>query len=622
MCGICGIYNFKSNTPVSSDQISKMYGVMKYRGPDDEGYYIDNISPLGFGHCRLSILDTSSKGRQPMISDDGTIILTYNGEVYNYVELRERLLSKGYHFSTGTDTEVIIQMYREYGEGCLDFFIGMFSFALWDKKNNKLFMARDRLGIKPFYYSITDDGIVFASEIKSILTALSVKPEANYSALDSYMSFGYVPGENTTFNNIHKMLPGRYMSISDNYIQIRQYWKLNFNEEADRGETYYIEKTKELIFDASKIRLRSDVPLGVFLSGGIDSSTVVALLAGELTEPIKTFSVAYDKGNDFDETEYARLISNKFKTDHHEFYVSPYEFRDLIPKYVWHMDEPVAEAASISLYLIAKLAREFVTVVLSGEGSDEMFAGYKIYYYMAAMELYRKIPGKVREKILDPLAGMVSKKKLSRFIQLAKKPLSLRYLGVPLYDLALKESLYTKEFNLEINSSVMDIINPFYEECRGQNPVNQMLNLDIKTWLPDDLLIKADRMSMAQSLELRVPFLDHRIAEFAARMPVRYKLKGKSTKYILKKAMEGLLPEEIIYRPKKGFPTPLKLMFQNELVDYAKQVLLDTQTNQRGYFNLSSVEKMLDDHKNGVLNHEKIIWQLIVLEEWHRCFID
>ena len=450
-------------------------------------------------------------------------------------------------------------MYREFGEKCLDYFIGMFAFALWDSKKKNLFFARDRLGVKPLYYLETGDGLLFGSEIKSILEVAPKRPEVMFESLDCFMSFGYVPGEQSLFKGVTKLLPGHYMIIRDGKPTVRRYWDLIFSEEADRGEAYYVEKLREILLDASRIRLRSDVPLGVFLSGGLDSSSVVALLARDLNEPIKTFSVAYDKGGDFDETHYSRIVARKFGTDHHEFYVDPAEFRDFIPKFVWFMDEPVTEAAAISLYFIAKLAKDYVTVVLSGEGADEMFAGYPIYHYMKMLDNYRRLPQKLRTRILNPLIARFGNDKARKYLQLSENPLHERYMGVSLYETPAKQQLYTQSFKSELNGySPLDAIAPYYKDSERWDPLNRMLYLDIKTWLVDDILIKADRMSMAPSLELRSPFLDHRIAEFAASLPVKYKLNGRTGKYILKKSMEGILPPEIIYRKKKGFPTPLE----------------------------------------------------------------
>ena len=621
MCGICGIINYKSFKPIDPEQLVDMYSVIRHRGPDGEGYYVDGH--LGLGHCRLSILDTSNRGRQPMVSEDGSLIISFNGEIYNYIELRDKLMSEGYIFKTGTDTEVIIQMYRKHKERCLEYFVGMYAFALWDSHEKKLFLARDRLGVKPFYYLETKSGVIFASEIKAILEVADEKPVVNLHALDCYMTFGYTPGEQTIFEGVKKLLPGYYMTLSNGVLQTRQYWNMVLSEAEDRGEDYYVEALRQHLLDASRLRLRSDVPLGVFLSGGIDSSAVVALLARDLHEPIKTFSVAYDKGNDFDETRYARMIATQFKTDHHEFYVDPREFQEFIPKFVWFMDEPVTEAAAISLFFISKLAKEFVTVVLSGEGADEMFAGYPIYFYMQMLELYRVVPESVRDNILNPILSKFGGDKLRKYVRLSCAPLDKRYLGVSLYDISGKEGLYTEEFRRTLDGyNGVDVIRPYYEESRDMDVLNRMLYLDTKAWLPDDILIKADRMSMASSLELRSPFLDTRIAEFAATLPVKYKIRGRTTKYILKKAMEGILPNEVIYRAKKGFPTPLQIMFQHELKDYAQQLLTDARTVARGYFKHRQVSKILDEHSRGINDHHKLIWQMIVLEEWHRCFVD
>jgi asparagine synthase (glutamine-hydrolysing) len=622
MCGICGIYNYKNRQPVQPEQILTMSRVMAHRGPDDEGNYLDGF--LGLGHRRLSILDTSCRGHQPMSSEDGEIVIIFNGEIYNYLELRDKLAAKGCHFTTGTDTEVILQMYRLYKEKCLEQFIGMFAFAIWDQKNQELFLARDRLGVKPLYFSETEKGFVFSSEIKALLATGQCQRKARLDAIDRFMTYGYTPGVDTVFEGVTKLPPGHWMLLSNGKINIQKYWEINFQEEEkDRGEAYYIEALRHHLLEASRIRLRSDVPLGVFLSGGIDSSSVVALLARDLSDPIKTFSVAFDKGKKFDETPYAKMIAQKFHTDHHEFYVDPREFQSFIPKFVWFMDEPVTESAAIPLYFIAKLAKEYVTVVLSGEGADEMLAGYPIYHYMKVLEKYRRVPQILRDTLINPVLSLVAGDKLRKYIRLSDFPLEKRYLGVSLYDLSMKERLYSSGLKESLHAhDSLEVISSFYQRSLRQDILNRMLHLDINSWLVDDILIKADRMSMAASLELRSPFLDTRLAEFAASLPVKYKLKGKTTKYLLKKAMEGILPNEIIYREKKGFPTPLQLMFQNELRDYARQLLTEKRTIERGYFNSNIISNILDEHGNGAADHHKIIWQLIVLEEWHRTFMD
>lgn len=620
MCGVVGIYRFRSREQVLVEEITKMSDTIPYRGPDDSGDFCDKN--LGLGHRRLSIIDTSSRSKQPMESTDGDLVITYNGEVFNYLELKEELEQQGVNFRTGSDTEVILEMFRVYGEKCIDRMIGMFAFAIWDRKQQKLFLARDRMGIKPLYYTLDDQGIIFASEIKAILAAVPQKPTVNMAMFDAYMSVGYTPTENTLFQGIVKLKPGHFMVIEDGQIRTQQYWDLKYDQGKDLGEEYYIQRTRELLEDAVRLRLRSDVPLGVFLSGGLDSSAVVSIMHKLGAENIKTFSVAWDSGALYNETPYARQIAKQFNTDHHEYIINPDEFLDFIPTYIWHMEEPVTEAAAISLYYCAKLAKEHVTVVLSGEGSDEVFGGYPIYKYMQTLEKYRKIPSPFRKWLINPLLNLLGGK-WSKYTKLSNLPIEERYQGVSFYDQALKNSLYTEETHKAVNNhTISDVLDEFYQPTQGNDIQRKMQYLDVKTWLVDDLLIKADRISMAPSLELRVPFLDHRLMEFSGTMPSKYRLKKGITKYIIKKAMEGYLPNEIIHRKKMGFPTPLATLFKGDLQNYSRDIIDSDKFHNRGYFKPMMVRKLLDEHANGTADHHKVLWQLVVLEEWHRKFID
>ncbi|CAN2045901.1 asparagine synthase (glutamine-hydrolysing) [Candidatus Magnetomoraceae bacterium gMMP-13] len=620
MCGIAGIYRFISEKRVSSQEVEKMCQTIIYRGPDDHGEYCEG--PIGFAHRRLSIIDISSRSRQPMWNYDGDAVIIFNGEIYNFIELKKELEKDGYVFKTSSDTEVIIQMYRKYGEKCLKFMNGMFAFALWDKNKKKLFMARDRLGIKPFYYTINHDGIIFASEIKAVLSVIDKKSTVNLDMLDAYMSLGYTPTDKTMFKDIYKLQPGHFMVVQKGKITTHQYWDFKIERSPDLGEKYYIQKTRALLDDAVNLRLRSDVPLGVFLSGGVDSSAVVALMHRMGIEQIKTFSVAWDYGNSFNETDYARKVAKLFNTEHHEYFISPKDFMDFIPSYIWHMDEPVTEAASISLYYIAKLAKEHVTVILSGEGSDEVFGGYPIYKYMQLLEYYRMLPTNLRRSLINPLLNSIAPK-FNKYTKLSNLPLEKRYQGVSFYDMKLKNTLYTEEIKTRIaGHSISHVLKEYYEKTKNLDVQAKMQYLDIKTWLVDDLLIKADRMSMAPSLELRVPFLDYRILEFAAKIPAKYRLKRGITKYIIKKSMEGYLPKDIIYRKKMGFPTPLAILFRGELKGYVKETLDSPRFFERGYFRKKVVRKLLDEHESGKNDHHRILWQLFVLEKWHRSFID
>ncbi len=623
MCGIVGIKDRDSCPRV--EDIVKMRDTLHYRGPDGFSHKIFDDENLALGHRRLSVLDPTPSGAQPMSNARSTITIVHNGEIYNYVELRNELKGFGYKFKTGTDTEVIIAAYEHWQEECVNKLNGMFAFAVWDKVKKKLFVARDRLGIKPLYYWYDGKRLLFASELKAILSVMNKTPSVNVSLIDYYMSFGYIPGEETLFKGINRLLPGHYLTLTHNKLSIKKYWDFQFSVNQDLGIDHYVEHLKNLLIDSIELRLRSDVPLGIFLSGGIDSSAIVALLATRVSERLKTFSVAYDFGHDFNETNYARIVAREYNTDHHELIITPKDFQDFIPQYIAHMDEPVTESAAISLYYIAKMAKNHVTVVLSGEGSDELFAGYDLYYYMKIIENYKNILGKKAVTVVNNIISpFVHNDKLKKYLRLSQLPLNEAYKGISTYEETEKQNLYTMDFNRQLesaNDGTNNFLSSLFESTKGNDVLSRMLYFDTKTWLVDDLLIKADRMSMAPSLELRVPFLDHRIVEFAATIPSEYKLKGNTTKYILKKLMKGILPDTIIQRKKMGFPTPLKIMFKDRLYDYAAETLLSHEAKQRCYFNPDTVREILSDHKNGKKDNHRIIWQLLVLEEWHRKFI-
>jgi asparagine synthase (glutamine-hydrolysing) len=622
MCGILGLIS--SSGPVDESRLKSMSDTMPYRGPDSNGMWFDNNVNIGLAHLRLSILDPTPAGHQPRVEEAHNCVISYNGEVYNYLEIRTVLECKGYTFETGSDTEVVLKAYIEYGVNCLQHFNGMFAIAIWDGNKKELFLARDRLGVKPVYYCQTQDEFIFASETKAILKGLDKKPGLNLQLIDSYMSFGYIPGENTLHQGIKRLLPGHYAVISGSEIKITEYWDLKFDNQDDKGFDYYVDKSKKLLESAIDLRLRSDVPLGIFLSGGIDSSAVVGLLADKVKEPLKTFSIGYDFGKGFDETPYAQIIADKFKTDHHEIKITPAQFKEFIPEYIALMDEPVTEAAAISLFFVAKLAKEKVTVALSGEGSDEIFAGYDLYQYMSVLEKYRNVVGQGGADFFAGVSNKVFGKshKVSKYLNMATQPIEQRYKGMSTYPDHQKEALYKPEFKSLIEQdeqvSSRSFSKQLFEKVKGQDQLSKMLYFDTKTWLVDDLLIKADRMSMAASLELRVPFLDYRLVEFAATIPSHHKIKKGEGKYPLKKMMEGILPNNIIYRKKMGFPTPLKLMFQNELRDYAENLLLSDDTKLHQFFRKPRIEELIQEHNADKYDHHKTLWQLVVLEEWLR----
>ena len=622
MCGIAGIVDTESAPRPAA--ITAMIADIAYRGPDGSGQICLEPDGVALGHRRLSILDLSEAGRQPMASGNERFWIVYNGEIYNYLEIRRDLEGLGWKFRSDSDTEVLLHAYEHWGAACLERFMGMFAFAIWDRDNRELFAARDRLGIKPFYYSETATGLVFASEIKSILAVQSGRAGVDVSLIDAYMDFGYVPGEQTLHKGIKRLLPGHTLVWRDNRTTTSSYWELDFGTHRQSDVTQSAEEVRRLLTDSVALHLRSDVPLGVFLSGGLDSSAVVALLSPGASRGLKTFSVAYNFGSDYDETSYAREVAAAFSTDHHEIRVTPQQFLDFVPDYIWHMDEPVTEAAAISLHYVSKLAREHVVVCLSGEGSDEIFAGYDFYTYNLAIEKARR---SLRPGIFSGLAGLAGKlgrfAKLRKYLELASMPLEQRYRGISSYEQGKKATLYDSGFAhcaADGSATCKSFIEALFDQSKDWDPLSRMLYFDTKTWLVDDLLIKADRMSMANSIELRVPFLDHRIVEHAATLPSNYKIHRGDTKFILKRAMEKQLPERIIRRRKMGFPTPLEIMFRGELFDYAHDTLLSRQAAGRGYFDQNAVRELLLDHKSGKAANHREIWQLLVLEEWHRRF--
>jgi len=596
-----------------------MISVINYRGPDGDGVFTSG--QIGLGHKRLTIIDTSERSNQPMSSHSGSQTLCYNGEVYNYVELAHQLKKLGIEFRTTSDTEVILELIRKEGVSALEKFNGMFAFAYWDEDKKSLLLVRDRAGIKPLFYKETENGVLFASEIKSILTQQEKSCSVNRALIDSYMSLGYSPGNDTLFSGIKKVPPGHYLEVKDSKLTLTKYWDMKFDKRIDQGEKYYIEKTQELFEDAVKLQLRSDVPLGVFLSGGVDSSAVVAMMHKLGVKDIKTFSVAWDYGKDFDETQYARKIAKQFNTDHTEYFMTAQEFKDFLPNYIRHMDEPVTEAAAISLYYLALKTKEKVTVVLSGEGADEVYGGYSIYKYLEVIEKYKRLPSFIR-KVANPILRTLGSK-FSKYADLSEVALDKSYAGVSFYEESQKQRLYSDSFKEEAcNQGIFKILAPYYQHCQTQDAQSKMQYLDVKTWLVDDLLVKADRMSMAASLELRVPFLDHRFLELGATLPSKYRFKGYESKYILKKAMEPFLDKEILYRKKQGFPTPLAIMFQGELQGYVRDIITSKTALSRGYFSEIEINKLLNEHSIAEKDHHKVLWQLLVLELWHREYID
>lgn len=624
MCGIAGYFQSGAVMASSeSQQLAKrMCDVITHRGPDDAGYYLEG--GVAIGMRRLSIIDIAS-GHQPISNEDGSVWIVFNGEIYNFAELRADLIARGHSFKTHSDTETIVHLYEEDGERCVERLRGMFGFAIWDRRENKLFLARDRAGKKPLHYTMVGDTLVFGSEIKSLLQFPGVERRANAEAISDYLSFGYVPDPQTAFRGIDKLPPGHTLTFREGRVTTRQYWNFQFDQtqQSPREERFYVERLRELIAEAVRIRLVSEVPLGAFLSGGVDSSTVVAMMARAMDQPVKTFSIGFSEAS-FDELKYARLTAERYRTDHHEFMVTPDVCR-LVEEIVWHHDEPFADASSIPTYVVSKMAREFVTVILSGDGGDELFAGYERYLIHEGRNRFERIPRWFRRGVMLPLSRALPRaaygKQFLRNISLsdgARFVDSLSYFGADAKRSLLGEAI-KRDLNGHNSSAAFENL---FAEPRSADQIERLLYLDSKTYLPGDILTKVDRMSMAHSIEARVPLLDHELIEFVETIPSNFKLRGQTTKHILKQAMADLIPKEIVHRPKMGFGVPLRKWLNNELRELLYDTLTDRRARERGLLNPRAVLALLDEHARGRRDNSLHLWGLLNLELWHRSFID
>ncbi len=629
MCGICGKIYFDRSKKADFSLVGKMTRVLNHRGPDDMGVHVDGN--VGLGHQRLSIIDLSSAGHQPMSNEDDSIWVVFNGEIYNCEELRRELEAKGHIFRSHTDTEVIIHLYEEDGVRCVRKFRGMFAFAIWDANSQMLFLARDRAGQKPLVYTVADGAFLFASEIKSLLQDPAVMPEVNCEALNHYLTYQYVPGPMTIYKGIHKLPPAHTLVLRNENIRLDQYWNISYGNKIKLpGLNDYKQRFFDVFSEAVKIRLRSDVPLGAFLSGGIDSSAVVAEMSRHLDQPVKTFSIGFEDA-DFNELQYAGKVAGIFAADHTEFVVKPDAVK-ILPQIVWHYDEPFADPSAIPTYYVSKLTREHVTVALNGDGGDESFAGYERYVAEHLASYYEKIPLFLREKIVKRAVNLLPyreyrwsiSRRLKRFINGVSDEPARRYVQwLSYFNNDMKKGLYTQAFAMEVAScDSVDITSDMYGRSDAENALEKILFTDVMLYLPYDLLAKVDIASMANSLEARSPFLDHKVMEFAASLPPELKLRGLQTKYILKEAFRSRLPEEIINRKKMGFGVPLNRWFRQELRTAAYEILLSKRTMERGYFNRGAVKQLLDEHVSFQADNSYRIWALLFLELWHRMFID
>jgi asparagine synthase (glutamine-hydrolysing) len=624
MCGIAGKYYFGSDKRVNARVIEAMTDLVAHRGPDDRGFYVS--ARIGLGHRRLSILDLSPAGHQPMANEDGTVWVIFNGEIYNYKPLRADLEVCGHRFRSNTDTEVILHAYEQYGLDFVQKFRGMFAFGLWDEKLQRLVLARDHFGIKPLYFHQGADFISFGSEIKSLLKDPEVPCDVDLQGLSNFITLHYVPGPRTMFAGIAKLLPGHILVADRGKIQINRYWELQKQGRFTLSESDAIEHVYNELRSSVKDRLQSDVPVGALLSGGLDSSGVLALMTDILQKPVPAFTVGYSPtGEDkFSEFKYSRLVAQHLKSDYHEVVVTAEMFRDFLPRAIWHQDEPIGEPPAVPLYYVCKLAREHgVTVLLSGEGSDELFAGYNRHNGEMFSRYYGLIPQFVNRNIVGPLINQLPRAPLLKkgHRSMAVREWWQRYQSW--------HTVFTPDLKQELlighSTRIIDTFNDVFGNYKGHidslDKLDRILWMDFQAWLPDDLLMKKDKMGMATSLEARVPFLDHLFVQMAFQIPSALKVKRLTTKYILKRSLERLLPREIIYRKKEGFPTPISQWISQELRDYVHDWLCGSGRQYHGFFNRVVVHRLLREHLSGQQDHERLIFPILNFELWYDVFL-
>jgi asparagine synthase (glutamine-hydrolysing) len=625
MCGIAGIYYFSPEKSADLSLIKRMCDVIIHRGPDEDGYHVEKN--IGIGMRRLSIIDLST-GTQPIYNEDKSLLIVFNGEIYNFKDLRDDLEKKGHHFQTKTDTEAILHGYEEYGPQVLDKLNGMFGIAIWNRKNNQLFIARDRIGIKPIYYFLDNHKFVFGSEIKSILEDKSIARKVNHEALGYFLCYGYAPSPFTLFEGIKKLEPGHYILIDGSRIQTKKYWDVHYRVDEGKSLDFFKKKLCEHLHTAVQRRLISDVPLGAFLSGGMDSSAIVTMMSQVTRRPVSTYSIGFGGKDSFhNELGDAKIVADCLHTDHHEILVEP-NVVDLLPKLIWHMDEPVADSSIIVTYLVSKLAHETVKVILSGVGGDELFGGYRRYLGYTLNNYYNKIPSVLRKTMLPSVfAQMPSDRNSTMFnyLRLGKSFInSSRLAPNEQYNDAI--TLFKDDLRYRLlnggNPVVADLHQRYFAESGTDDYLNQILYMDLKTQLVDQLLLLTDKMSMATSLEARVPFLDHEMVEFAATIPPCYKVHVLNLRYVQREAMRDILPKEITKKKKMGFGCPIGRWIKDDLNELVYDLLSESTVKRRGFFNHNTILQVLKDHYNNRADYTDNILALLTFEIWHQQFID
>lgn len=600
---------------------------MKHRGPDSEGLWTDETVALGMR--RLSIIDLHT-GEQPVYSEDKSIVVVMNGELYNFREVRAGLEQRGHRFETQTDTEILPHLYEEYGEAMLEHINGMFAFALFDKNKNKLLIARDRFGEKPLYYGVFEGKLLFASEPKVLLANPAVKSEINLDALRSYLSFDYVPAPASIYRGISKLPAAHFLSVENGEVKTRRYWNLSWQKSrANLSLSDSATELRELLADAVRMRLVADVPLGILLSGGVDSSTVAAFATQFSSEKVKTFSIGFEEDS-FDESKFARQVAAHLGTEHYEDKLSVEKAADLISEIGIWLDEPMSDGSLLPTFLLSRFVRKHVTVALGGDGGDEIFAGYPMYYAHKVADLYGKVPRFLRNGLIEPIVNNlpVSNKNLSfdykakRFVAASKYDAVTRHHSwFGSFSIDEQSKLLSKDVLATTSSDIYKDAKKLLEICDAENEIEQMQFLDINFYMAEDILTKVDRASMAVSLEVRAPFLDPRVAEFAASIPLEYKLRGNKGKYILKKAVEPLLPKNILHRPKKGFGIPIAEWLKHRLNPLMRDLLAPERLKNQGLFDENFVQKLIREHETNVASHHKQLWTLLVFQLWFDNFL-
>jgi asparagine synthase (glutamine-hydrolysing) len=625
MCGICGVWQAE---PVERRALEKMTGVMRHRGPDDQGFYLNR--GVGLASVRLSIIDLST-GKQPIANEDETVWIVFNGEIYNYPELRRELMARGHRFRTQSDTEVIVHLYEQYGTECVKRLRGMFAFALWDDRARRLLVARDPLGQKPVYYRHREHEFVFASEIKALLEDPRVRPALDVHAMHDYISVRCVPGDRTLFAGIRKLEAGEYLTVEDDRVAVERYWDLRYLPKLEGSERDLVDELRARLMETVTCHMLSDVPVGAFLSGGIDSSLVTAMMSTVSDQPISTFSIGV-RERDFNELPYARMVADQYHTDHHEAIVDPHFVADL-PEMLWHIEEPV-DPFAFGVYAVSRLAGQHVKVVLSGDGGDEMFAGYDRYVGNQLVDWYCLVPGPLRRGLLDPAIGLLPDnfsynnrvQKLRWMLAMSRHTHGQRYADSCMFlrfTHTHKEALYSESLWRELGpyDSSAHLLR-YFNADNASDLVDRMLYTDVKTRLPDHLLMVGDRMTMAHSVEGRSPYVDQELAEFVARLPSTYKIRGRRLKYIQREVAREFLPEKLVNRRKQGFGFPLAYWFRHELRGLMAAVIQDSSLVAAGYFRREAMEALFSEHLSGRVDHNYRLWLLLNLELWQRTFVE